>query len=276
MPVSSTNVPGLTAVSSSSDAMSISLSRSESTSSVSSLSHSVSTFGKASLSLSSLTLASAFNPSAPSPKSKSISRSPRESFSGNKILSFSKSNDDSPKWTLKLCCKSTDTRRASRSGDTPRVAPGRSWRRVGEGDGGAAAGVTAMIGVGCDDSDDGLMVPFIALMTDARGDEDGAGVGRVRRKDDGDPNSAAPAGPPFWGIDIGLLRLLLSPSAMSARGRRWGVPCASPASCCTTGARSSWGTSSSQSSSSSSSLSVGESYDMFVSLKSIRRPLGNG
>ena len=78
------------------------------------------------------------------------------------------------------------------------------------------------------DGDVGV-VPFIALMTDARGEEDGAGVGRARRKEDGDPNTAA-APPPFFGMDMGLLRLLLSPNTISARGRRLGVPCTSPAS----------------------------------------------
>lgn len=83
-------------------------------------------------------------------------------------------------------------------------------------------------GVGGDDGDE--VVPFMALMTDARGEEDGAGVGRARRKDDGDPNTAAATVVPFFGMDTGLLRLLPSPSAMSARGRRWGVSCTSPAS----------------------------------------------
>src|SRR6266702_939194 len=183
----SANVPGLPAASSSSDAMSISFSRSDSTSSVSgSLSLSMRALGAASPSLA---LAGAITPSTALSKSKSISRSPSESFSGNSILSLSRSNDDSPKWTLRLSCRSTDTRRASGSGDARSVAPGRSCRRVGEGEGGAT-GATVMCGadgVGGDDGDE--VVPFMALMTDARGEEDGAGVGRARRKDDGDPNT---------------------------------------------------------------------------------------
>jgi len=223
MPVS-TNVPGLVAASSSSDAMSISLSRSDNTSSVSeSPSCSVSAFSIASNSLPPLAFAGVITPNTSPSESKSISRSPIESFSGSEIFSLSKSNDDSPKWTLRLACRSTDMRRASTSGDTPSVAPGRSCLRVGEGDGGAA-GVTAMQGADGVGGVEGVVVPFMALMTDARGEEDGAAVGRTRQKDDGDPNSGvttAADGPPFFGMDMGLLRLLPpSPSAMSARGRR--------------------------------------------------------
>jgi hypothetical protein len=80
--------------------------------------------------------------------------------------------------------------------------------------------MTAIRGVDDGDGGEADVVPFIALMTEARGDEDGAGEGRLSLNGDGDPNSeddAPPAGEVFF-IAIGLL--LLSPNAMSARGRR--------------------------------------------------------
>ena len=63
--------------------------------------------------------------------------------------------------------------------------------------------------------DDG--VPLMALMTDARGEEDGAGVGCASLNGEGGPNGEDDDAP-FTGM--GLLLLLLSPSAISARGRR--------------------------------------------------------
>ena len=88
---------------------------------------------------------------------------------------------------------------------------------MGDGDDGSA-GVTAIRGadgVRGGEGDEG--VPLMALMTDARGEEDGAGVGRAGLNGEGDPNGEDDDAP-FTGT--GLLLLLVSPSAISARGRR--------------------------------------------------------
>lgn len=112
---------------------------------------------------------------------------------------------------------------------------GRSCRPVGDGDDGSA-GVTAIRGAdgvdGGESEGEGErdVVPLIALMTDASGDEDGAGVGDTSLNGEGDPNSDDEGGPVrargegdehfFFIAEKGLLPL--SPSAMSTRGRRWG------------------------------------------------------
>jgi hypothetical protein len=49
--------------------------------------------------------------------------------------------------------------------------------------------VTAIRGADGVDGGEGDGAPFIALMTEARGDRDGAGEGRVSLNGDGDPNS---------------------------------------------------------------------------------------
>ena len=111
---------------------------------------------------------------------------------------------------------------------------GRSCRPLGDGDDGSA-GVTAIRGADGVDGGDSEgerehdVAPLIALMTDARGDEDGAGVGRASLNGEGDPNSDDDGVPlrvrgdgdgHFFLIVNGLLPP--SPSAMSARGRRGG------------------------------------------------------
>ena len=107
---------------------------------------------------------------------------------------------------------------------------GRSCRPLGDGDDGSA-GVTAIRGAdGVDGGDSERdVVPLIALMTDARGDEDGAGVGRASLSGEGDPNSDDDGVPlrvrgdgdgHFFFIAKGLLPP--SPSAMSTRGGRGG------------------------------------------------------
>jgi hypothetical protein len=111
---------------------------------------------------------------------------------------------------------------------------GRSCRPLGDGDDGSA-GVTAICGAdGVDGGDsEGVhvrdIVPLIALMTDARGDDDGAGVGRASLNGEGDPNNDDGGVPlrvrgegdgHFFFTANGLLSP--SPSAMSARGRRGG------------------------------------------------------
>ena len=88
---------------------------------------------------------------------------------------------------------------------------------MGDGDDGSA-GVTAIRGadgVRGGERDDG--VPLMALITVARGEEEGAGVGRASLNGEGDPNGEDDDAP-FTGTE--LLLLLLSPSAISARGRR--------------------------------------------------------
>jgi hypothetical protein len=73
------------------------------------------------------------------------------------------------------------------------------------------------------------VVPLIALMTDVRGDKDGAGVGRTSLNGEGDPNSDNDNVPlrmrgngdgHFFFMANGLLAP--SPSAKSARGRHGG------------------------------------------------------
>jgi hypothetical protein len=111
---------------------------------------------------------------------------------------------------------------------------GRSCRPLGDGDDGSA-GVTAIRGADGVDGGDSEgererdEVLLIALMTDARGDEDGAGVGRASLNGEGDPNSDDDGVPlrvrgdgdgHFFFKANGLL--LPSASAMSARGRRGG------------------------------------------------------
>lgn len=111
---------------------------------------------------------------------------------------------------------------------------GRSCRPFGDGDDGSA-GVTAILGAdGVDGGDregerECAVVPLIALMTDARGEEDGAGVGRASLSGEGDPNSDDDGGPlRVRGDGDGHLFFVASglpppsPSAMSARGRRGG------------------------------------------------------
>lgn len=108
---------------------------------------------------------------------------------------------------------------------------GRSCRPFGDGDDGSAS-VTAIRGADGVDGGESEgererdMAPLIALMTDARGDEDGAGVGRASLNGEGDPNSdddVVPLrvrgdGDGHFFIANGLLPP--SPRAMSARGRR--------------------------------------------------------
>lgn len=108
-----------------------------------------------------------------------------------------------------------------------------SCRPLGDGDDGSA-GVTAIRGAdGVEGGDsegerESDVVPLIALMTDARGDEDGAWVGRASLSGEGDPNSDDDGvslrvrgdGDGHFFIANGLLPP--SPSAMSARGRRGG------------------------------------------------------
>jgi hypothetical protein len=111
---------------------------------------------------------------------------------------------------------------------------GCSCRPFGEGDDGSA-GVTAIRGADGVDGGDSEgererdVAPLIALMTDARGDEDGAGVGRASLNGEGDPNSDDDGVPlrvrgdgdgHLFFIANGLLPP--SSSAMSARGRRGG------------------------------------------------------
>ncbi len=115
---------------------------------------------------------------------------------------------------------------------------GRSCRPLGDGEDGSA-GVTAIRGADGADGDEGEgvrerdVVPLIALMTDARGDEDGAGVGRASLNGEGDPNGDGDGvllrvrseGDGHFFIAKGLF--LPSPSAISARGRREGESLAS-------------------------------------------------
>jgi hypothetical protein len=94
--------------------------------------------------------------------------------------------------------------------------------RGGEGDGNGD-------GEGGDEDDDDVdnngAVPLMVLITDARGDEDGAGVGCASLNGEGVPKGEEGAeAPPFIAISTtGLLLVAVavpSPSAMSARGRR--------------------------------------------------------
>jgi hypothetical protein len=109
---------------------------------------------------------------------------------------------------------------------------GRNCRPLGDGDDGSA-GVTAIRGADGVDGGDSegereVVVRLIALMTEARGDEDGAGVGRAslngegdpKNDDDGVPLRVRGDGEGHFFIANGLLPP--SPSAISARGRRGG------------------------------------------------------
>jgi hypothetical protein len=163
---------------------------------------------------------------------------------------------------------------------------GRSCRPLGDGDDGSA-GVTAIRGAdgveGGDSERERDVVPLIALITDARGDEDGAWVGRASLNGEGDPNSDDDGVPLrvrgdgdglFFFIANGLLPP--SPSAMSARGRRGGESRTFSSllvvgrvvlglitnSCCSLRP-------------SSESESESESSDAFASPTSISRPFGN-
>ena len=106
---------------------------------------------------------------------------------------------------------------------------GRSCRPVGDGDEGSA-GVMAIRGAdgvdGGDDEEEREIVPLIALMTDASGDDDGAGVGDTSLNGEGDPNSADDgAAVSLRGDGDGhtfVVKNGPSPTAMSARGRRLG------------------------------------------------------
>jgi hypothetical protein len=115
---------------------------------------------------------------------------------------------------------------------------GGSCRPVGDGDDGSA-GVTAIRGAdgvdGGEDEGERDVVPLIALMTDASGDEDGAAVGPASLNGEGEPNSDDDCVPvPVSGECDGDFNFMAkgllppSPSAMSARGRRWGESLASP------------------------------------------------
>jgi hypothetical protein len=97
------------------------------------------------------------------------------------------------------------------SGKVRSIAPGRRRNccRVGDGDG-DSAGVTAIRGADGVGGGEGDVAPFMALMTEARGDDDGAGEGRVSLSVDGDPNSEV-------GVPTADEVFL---SAISARGRR--------------------------------------------------------
>lgn len=104
---------------------------------------------------------------------------------------------------------------------------------MGDGDDGSA-GVIAIRGAdgvdGGEDEGERDVVPLIALMTDASGDEDGAGVGDVSLNGEGDPKSDVGGVPVrvsgegdghFFRVIAKKGLLPASPSAMSASGRRW-------------------------------------------------------
>jgi len=167
----------------------------------------------------------------------------------------------------------------SASGEAWSITPGRGCRRMGEGVDGSA-GVTAIRGAdgvdGGDSDNEGDVVPLIALMTDARGDADGAGVGRasLNGEGEGDPNGDAEertAGDAFF-MAMGLI--LLPPSAISARGRRWGESPASSLLVVETEEDPSLTTNTCSLCPSSSESE--SSYDALVSPRSIRRPFGSG
>ena len=103
---------------------------------------------------------------------------------------------------------------------------------MGDGDDGSA-GVIAIRGAdgvdGGEDEGERDVVPLIALMTDASGDEDGAGVGDVSLNGEGDPKSDVGGVPVrvsgegdghFFQVIAKKGLLPASPSAMSASGRR--------------------------------------------------------
>jgi hypothetical protein len=77
---------------------------------------------------------------------------------------------------------------------------GRNCRPLGDGDD-SSAGVTANRGADGVDGGDSegerereVVVPLIALMTEARGDEDGAGVGHASLNGEGDPKNEGATG----------------------------------------------------------------------------------
>ena len=107
------------------------------------------------------------------------------------------------------------------------MVSGRSCRPAGDGDEGSAS-VMAIRGAdgvdGGEDDDERDVAPLIALMTDASGDDDGAGVGDTSLNGEGDPNSdddgealSLRGDKHFFTAKNGP-----SPTAMSARGRRGG------------------------------------------------------
>ena len=114
------------------------------------------------------------------------------------------------------------------------MVSGRSCRLVGDGDDGSA-GVMAIRGAegvdGGEDEDERDIVPLMALMTDASGDDDGAGVGDTSLNGEGDPNSDDDdAAVSLRGEGDGHFFIVKngpSPTAMSVRGRRWGTSCTS-------------------------------------------------
>jgi len=142
-----------------------------------------------------------------------------------------------------------------------------------------SAGVTAIRGAdgvdgGDGDGDEGDVVPLIAFMTDARGDADGAGVGResLNGEGEGDPNDDAEQRTAGDVVFMAMGLLLLSPSAISTRGRRWGD---SPASSLLVVGGDPSLTTNTCSLCPSSSESE-SSYDALVSPRSIRLPFGSG
>ena len=110
------------------------------------------------------------------------------------------------------------------------MAFGRSCRLVGDGDDGSA-GVMAIRGAegvdGGEDEDERDIVPLMALMTDASGDDDGAGVGDTSLNGEGDPNSDDDdAAVSLRGEGDGHFFIAKNgpaPTAISVRGRRWGA-----------------------------------------------------
>jgi hypothetical protein len=80
---------------------------------------------------------------------------------------------------------------------------------------------------GGEDEDERDIVPLMALMTDASGDDDGAGVGDTSLNGEGDPNSEDDgATASLRGEGDGhffIAKKGPSPTAMSVRGRRWGA-----------------------------------------------------
>lgn len=156
---------------------------------------------------------------------------------------------------------------------------------MGDGDDGSA-GVIAIRGAdgvdGGEDEGERDVVPLIALMTDASGDEDGAGVGDVSLNGEGDPKSDVGGVPVrvsgegdghFFRVIAKKGLLPASPSAMSASGRRCSDAPSSSSSlpvrrgdpCCSRRP-------SSESESESSPLST----DASASPRSTSRPRGNG
>lgn len=154
---------------------------------------------------------------------------------------------------------------------------------MGDGDDGSA-GVIAIRGAdgvdGGEDEGGRDVVPLIALMTDASGDEDGAGVGDVSLNGEGDPKSdddgvrvrvSGEGDGHFFRVTAKNGLPPASPSAMSASGRRRGdAPSSSSLPgdpCCSRGPSSS---------ESESSPLLSKSTDASASPRSTSRPRGNG